>query len=131
MMGVALINYLLEDAAITSLVDRRISWAIRPQSQTVPDIVLFTVDGRPEYDDEGDAGISQARIQVDCRGSSWLTARQVSDAVKTRMRIEFSTGGVEFQSVSCEDEQDSFERDAADVGLFRVRLDFLILYKEQ
>lgn len=132
-MEEAFTNYLLGATGLTDLVGQRITWATRPQASALPVIVLNKISGAPEYADEGEVGLLSARIQIDCWGETYAAAKGVAREVMTRLSgggASFTQEGMEFQAAFNEDGQDSFERGAGGEDLYRVRLDFIIWYKE-
>lgn len=56
---------LLDDAAILAAFEQRIYPTQLPDAPSYPAIVLTKVNGRGEYDYQGDVGVEEARVQVD------------------------------------------------------------------
>lgn len=131
-MEEAFVAYLLGSSGLTTIVSNRIDWAIRPQAEETPSILLHTISTTPSYSDDGDDGLTSSRVQVDCWANTYAIAKQAAREVTSRITgngAKFSQGGIEFQVAFKEDEQDGFERGAAAEDLFRVRLDFILMYK--
>lgn len=132
------VNHLLASSGLTALVGPRITWAKRPQASALPSIVLHRIAGAPLYADEGEVGLSSARIQVDIWAkdaggeSGYLIAKRVAREMLALMTpaARFSSGNFIFSACFLENEQDSFERGAGGDELYRVRQDFIIWYKE-
>ncbi len=57
---------LLEDAAIVAIVEDRVFPTFLPDAVDFPAIVVTKVGGAGEYDLQGDVGLENARVQVDC-----------------------------------------------------------------
>ncbi len=126
-MEEALTSYLLADAGLVGLVANRITWAARPQASALPSIVLQVIDGVPVYADEGETGLTATRVQADCWGASYASAKQVARALKARLSGVHVTGGaVEFQAVFADSEQDLFERGQGGEELYRTSMDFMV-----
>jgi hypothetical protein len=122
-MEEALANYLLGASGITDLVVDRITCGTLPQGEAVPAIVLNKIDGLPEYSDEGEAGLSSARIQIDSYADTYAAAKSVARAVKALLSgASFEQDRIKFDTF-IEDEQDSFEEATGPDRRFRVRLD--------
>lgn len=73
-------------APVTALVGSRITPLIRTQDLALPAITLQRITMTPTNQFSGDAGLDQARVQVDCYGASYIDARNVANAVRTAMR---------------------------------------------
>jgi len=99
-MEEALTSYLLAASAIAEFVGNRITWATRPQASAFPAIVLQVIDGVPVYADEGETGLTATRVQADCWGRDYASAKQVARALKARLSgVKVTVGSVEFQAV--------------------------------
>lgn len=126
------VAYLLAGSGVTALAGTRLTWNTRTQGSPTPAIVLHVISTVPEYSDEGDSGLASSRIQVDVWAETYAAAKSTARAVTDRLTengSKFVSGGFEFQFAFKEDEQDSFERGAAAEELYRVRLDFIIMYR--
>lgn len=132
MMEEAFVAYLLGGVDLQSLVNGRLTWAVRKQGSQTPAIVLHNISDMPVYSDEGDSGLASARIQTDSWGKTYAQAKDASRALFNRLNengAKFTQGDYEFQFAFKEDEQDTFERGAAAEELYRTRLDFIIMYR--
>jgi hypothetical protein len=68
-----LVNLLEADPAVAALVGERIYPRFMPDAATFPLLVVTKATGIGSYDLQGDAGLEDARVQVDCysdRGAS-------------------------------------------------------------
>lgn len=114
---------LLLSTAVTSRVEQRIYWGIRPSGQPLPAIVLNVVNdmGEPTLDGPGP---SEARIQVDCYAATYrdvkLLAREVRDLLDCRQDNTF-------QGIFLVGLRDLPETDGATI-VHRVSMDFKTTY---
>ena len=81
-MEEAIISKLLADSGVGALVGSRVFPGSRPQASALPCIVMYRISGAPGYADDGEIGIEQARMQLDCWGQAFTSAKQVSRAVQ-------------------------------------------------
>ena len=127
-MEEALIARLLGIAAVSGMVGTRVYPGSRPQGSALPAVVLNRISGGPLYADDGEAGLEQARIQVDCWAASYAGAKLLARAVKASLSaFEGTVGETTFQLIELDIEQDLREGggDAVDYP-FRTALDFLV-----
>lgn len=128
-MEEALATLLLGTSAIASLIGNRLTWLVRVQNSPLPSLVLNVISNVPEYSDEGDAGLKQARVQIDCWALTYASAKALARAVKARLSgMRETASGVEFSAAWVDLEQDLFDTGAAGQSLYRVSLDILITH---
>jgi hypothetical protein len=72
---------LLVDSGVSGHVGTRVNFGAHPQGQPFPAIVLNVVSDVQGYNIDSPSGISRARLQVDCYGLTYGTAKQLSRAV--------------------------------------------------
>lgn len=127
----AVIAKLLADSGLAALVDNRIYPVARPQGSMLPAITLQTVSNVPVYTNDGEAGIAEARVQIDCWGATYSSVKTVARAVTASLSAFFGTvDGVAFQNVLLDGERDSRESGSnAPEYLFRTQLDFRVWYE--
>jgi len=126
-MEAALIAKLLATAGITALVGQRISWSRRPQGEALPAIVLHRIDGAPDYHLTGASGIVESRVQVDCWGASYGSAKAVARAVEAAVSGQrFTQGAIRFDAILILDERDSTFDETT--PLFRTSLDLGVFH---
>lgn len=82
---------LLNDATVSGLVAARVFPLILPQETQVPAITLRRITLTPTNHLAGDAGLDNARLQVDSLDVTYAGARAVADAVRAAM----NTAGVQ------------------------------------
>ena len=81
-MEEALRTLLRGHAPIAALVGSRVDWGVRPQGSALPAICLTTVNDGPVSHSLDGPGISRARVQIDCFGASYGSAKTVARAVR-------------------------------------------------
>lgn len=131
-MEEALIRFLLADPALAALVGNRIHWRRRPQSETaLPAIVLSLVGFTGQMTNEGLNGFQNDRVQVDCYGETYLSARAVANRVEALMKaIRSPVADWRLQSAELVLRADFDEQSpAAETRLFRRTADFSIWHK--
>lgn len=107
MMEEAIIHRLLNDAALVSLVANRVFPGEREQGSALPAVVIHLVDGNPIYTDDGDTGLQNDLLQIDCWASTYKTAKQVQRAVENSLSAFHGIeDGVEFETVLINDRRD-------------------------
>jgi len=124
-MEAALIAKLLASVSVTALVGQRINWVRRPQGDALPCIVLHRIDGAPDVHHGGRSGLVQSRVQVDCWGSSYGSAKAVARAVENAITAQtFTQGATRFDVILIADERDTTFDETT--PLFRTSLDLMI-----
>jgi hypothetical protein len=121
---------LLATASVTALVSQRVYCGARPQAGALPDIIINRISGAPVYTDQGESGLATARIQIDCWGLTYSSAKTVARAVIASLSAFFGTvGSTTFQYILLDAERDFPEggSNAAEY-LFRTNLDFIVWY---
>lgn len=125
-MEAALIAKLLATAGVTALVSTRINWLRRPQGEALPAIVLHRIDGTPDVTHGGASGLVVSRVQVDCWGASFGSAKAIARAVQTAITAQtFTQGATRFDVILIADERDS-TFDENNTPIFRTSLDLMI-----
>lgn len=129
-MEEGIIAKLLATSGVTALVSQRVYPGRRPQASALPAIDIANISGAPIYTDQGEAGLSTARVEINCWGTTYTSAKQVSRAVTAALSAFFGdAGGVTFQYILKDAERDFSEggSNAAEY-LYRTNLDFLVWY---
>lgn len=132
-MEESIIRLLLSDSGLSALVSTRIHPGSLPQGSTLPAIVMNRISGAPLYTDEGEAGLSQARIQIDCWGETYSSAKQTARAVIACLSaFDGTVGATTFANIMLNAERDLRETggDAAEYP-FRTSLDFSVWTQTQ
>lgn len=129
-MEEALRSYLLAGADLSALVATRIHWVRSPQGAASPRIVLYRISGLRDMHMQGPSGLVASRVQVDCIGASYGSAKAVARAVETRLSGYSGTyDGLRFEGCFLIGERDDFEDTNTPDKLFRTSLDFNIWHK--
>lgn len=131
-VGLALVSRLTTVAAVTALVGSRIYPLKVPQGATMPCIRYANISTIERVNAMGnDPGPVSQRMQLDCYGTTYASARAVFEATQAALqRYRGTEAGIEVMASFIDDEQDSFEEDATYGGLYRSRLDVVIWVRE-
>ena len=130
-MEEAIIARLLADTGVAAIASTRVFPGMRPQGSTLPAAVLNRISGGPLYADDGEVGLEQARIQIDCWAETYTGAKKLSRAVTACLSaFEGTVGTTTFEFIELDIERDLQEggSDAATYP-FRTALDFLCMAK--
>ena len=126
-MEAALIAKQLASVGITALVSTRINWSRRPQGEALPAIVLHRIDGTPDVHHGGASGLGVSRVQVDCWGASYGSAKAVARAVEAAVTAQtFTQGVIRFDVILIADERDSTSDETTPI--FRTSLDLMVYH---
>ena len=129
-MEEALIAKLLATSGVTALVSTRVYAGARPQALDLPAVVLNLISANPSYSDDGEDGIQEDRIQLDCWAETYSAAKSLSRAVIDALSAFGGTvSGVNFQYIELDLAHDTQEggSNATDYP-FRTSLDFIVVY---
>jgi hypothetical protein len=125
-MEEGLLALLLASAGIAGIVGTRIYPNSLPQGVVLPAISVTVAGKQPVYADDGEAGLTSARVQVECwalsYGAAKALARAVTDALSA---FDGPAGDIEFQFITLGDERD-FREGGSNAAEYRydVQLDF-------
>lgn len=124
-METALLARLLATAGLTALVSTRINWSRRPQGEDLPAVVLHRIDGAPDYHLTGASGLVESRVQVDCWGRTYGSAKAVARQVEAAVTAaRFTQGAIRFDAILVIDERDSTFDETTPI--FRTSLDLAV-----
>lgn len=131
-MEEALIARLLADAPVAAIAGTRVYPGARPQGSALPAIVVNTISGAPVYDDQGEAGLFSARVQVDAWATTYTAAKLLARAVKNCLSgFVGDQGAIAFRNVLVEVERDLRETGSNESQYeFRTGIDFIVWFKE-
>ncbi len=123
---------LLTDAAdVAALVAGRVHWVRSPQGAASPRIVLYRISGLRDMTMQGPSGLVASRVQVDCIGTSYGSAKAVARAVEDCLSgYSGQALATRFDGCFLIGERDDFEDAATPDKLFRTSLDFNIWHKD-
>jgi hypothetical protein len=117
---------LLAASGVTSLAGSRIDFGGNPQGTAYPRICLWTISDFEGLTISGPDGFSQGRVQADCYGLTYSSAKSLSRAVRAALD-GYSGGGL--QLVTLIGTRDTREGGANEAERpFRVSLDFATFY---
>ena len=130
-MEEGIIARLLATSGVTALVSTRVSPGRRPQASALPAIDVNTISGAPVYTDDGESGLASARVEINCWGQTYSSAKLVARAVKAALSAFVGeSAGITFQNVLLDDERDFSETGSnAAEYLFSTNLDFIVWFK--
>lgn len=129
-MEEALRECLLAATAVSALVGKSVHWVQSPQGTPSPRIVLYRISGIRNMRMDGPTGLVASRVQIDCLGRSYESAKTVARAVEARLSGYSGTfSGVVFQGCFLIAERDDHEDAETPDKLFRTSLDFNIWHK--
>lgn len=130
-MEQAIIARLLATTAIATIAGTRVFPGSRPQASLMPAVVFNVVSGAPVYTDDGEAGLAENRIQIDCWGETYTSAKGLAVAVKGALSAFVGeSAGVTFQNILLITERDRRESGSnAPEYLFRTMLEFTVWHE--
>lgn len=109
-------------AAVTALVpSARIVWGVLPQGSNLPGVVLNVISNQDAPHLSDTDGLWRGRVQVDCYGLSYASAKLTARAVIEKLNGYADTN---FRGVFLDANRDDHEAGATDRP-FRVSLDFI------
>ncbi len=124
----ALVTILKADSAVAALVVTRVFFADAPQTPPVPFILMTRIGTQYVHSLNSNAGLSRARIQLDCYAKTQKEARSVGQAVKTALdTFRGIDSDVTIQAVLLLDSMDGFDESPE---LRRVTQDYHVWYNE-
>lgn len=130
MMEKALADYLLAQASITSLIGNRIYWVELPQGAARPYLLLSVVSSQPGVAYQGATGLIMSRVQFDCWGLTFYSAKDVARALEELLNGKrLVTVTRVFEGFLLDTERDGHEDVETPDKLFRTSLDFIIWHK--
>mgnify|MGYP002654589094 FL=1 len=123
-MEEALRTLLRGNAAVAALVGSRVDWGMRPQGSGLPAICLTTISDAPVNHSLDGPGVSRARVQVDCFGATYGSAKDTARAV--RRLLDTYSGGI-FLGVFLAGARDLPDDDGVST-IHAVSMDFFVNY---
>ncbi|WP_366555248.1 tail completion protein gp17 [Aquibaculum sediminis] len=131
MMMADLIAHLRAEPAVADLVGHRVTPVTRYE-ETLPAVVVTQVSGLTVLTMAGLDSMKRSRVQVDCWGTTWTSAKQVAEAVESTINGECGVtwgdtlfGEVHLQTIRDTRETGSNRPDY----LFRTMLDFHVWHR--
>lgn len=126
----AIYNILSNNSALTAVVSTRINPLRLPQETSFPAITYQTISVVPHPSKSGPSKSDFARVQINSFGTTYQSAVQVADLVRTALQV--ATPGV-FNSVSVQtiyyDGEAHLSEDYAGfAGIYHIASDYIINY---
>lgn len=78
-MEASLIAYLISN----NVASGRVYPVSAPQHTAFPYVAVTRISGGPEYADDGETGLENSRVQMDCRGLTYADAKDLAILVKS------------------------------------------------
>ena len=122
------VAYVLDQSAITALIDTRIMPAPLRQDCEMPAISYQLISQRDDILHDGPKGLPDARVQFDCWADDYAGAKALAAAVKTAVHAyKGLMGDVQVERARVENIVDGYE---PNTGRQRVVIDALLMYQE-
>ncbi len=121
-------TFLLANTALAALIGTRIYPLQLPQNAVLPAVVQQTVSDVHELHQSGPAGYPTARVQYDCWGASYLSARAVAAAL--RMAVDGTYGAMGTMNVWAARVGNMIDLLDAETKRYRVLVDVLYTREE-
>lgn len=132
-MEESLISLLMAYAPLQALIGSnpaRVYWVRAPQGVMPPYVTLQVISGNPDVSHEGPNGLVEARVQADCYGLTYGSAKTVSRAVTDRLSgFKGTRNTTVFGGIFKDGERDGYDDEESPDKLFRVSMDFMIWHK--
>ncbi len=127
-MEEAIIQRLLDTSGVSALVGARVFPGAVPQGSPMPAVVINNISGGPLYADDGEVGLDERRIQIDCWAATYsgakLLARQVQESLSAFVG---TVGAVTFPYIMLDAIRDFREGGGnQNEYLFRTNMDFIV-----
>lgn len=128
-MEADLIGMLLADPTVAGIVGARVYPFSIPQGAPMPAITVFRITGGPEYADDGEIGLENPRVQIDCWGDTYTAAKALSVAACALLSglRDVTFGATTFRYIMIVDVRDLREGGAnSEAYRYRTSIDFTI-----
>lgn len=127
----AIIQMLLADAPVVAIVGDSIWPGSKPQASGYPAIVVNWIEGNPVYTNDGDSGLNNVRLELNCYGETYTQAKDLAVAVKVLLSgFQGANSGISIENTLIASERDFRESGSnADEYLFRVNLDLEVWFR--
>lgn len=124
-----LIALLLASTSVTAIAGNRVTPVARTQGDPLPAVVIQRISGAPEYADDGEVGLQNARMQIDCWALDYAGAKDLAAAVTQELsaKRDVTQGATTFIYILLDDVRDNREPGYGNPEyLFRTSLDFIV-----
>jgi hypothetical protein len=103
-MEAGIITHLLAGTAIAVVVGTRVYPVDRPQGSAFPALTVTRISGGPLYADDGEVGLDNGRVQVDCWALTYTAAKDLASLVRARLSAVRDVSG--FRYIMLDSERD-------------------------
>lgn len=130
-MEASLIGLLLATSGVTAAVSTRINWnRIEPPAVT-PYVILQRISGVRDYKMSGATGLTESRVQIDCYGSTYASAKGAAQAIEAALSgYKGASGTTTFDGIFLTAERDLVDEDEGPADLHGISMDFMLWHKE-
>lgn len=119
---------LLADTSLTAIVSTRIHWNEAPQGTANPNVILRVISSSDSLHMNGKNDLLEARIQVDCYGTSYSQAKSISRAIQSTLH-GFRSGGFLLIQDGGQTDLGSKEEHSGGLRVHLINHDFLIHWR--
>jgi hypothetical protein len=124
----AVVDILTNDGGVSALIGTRCYPYLVPQDQALPAVAYQKISGSPFYAHDGEAGLSQARIQINNVDDDYAGAKALARAVRSALSAYTGTAAtVKLDGAFLQIEVDGFGEGNQ---IYVVRQDYLITFEE-
>lgn len=130
-MEESLVAKLLAASGLVALVVDRVNWNKIETPAAVPYVILRRISGGRDYHMGAASGLVETRVQADCYGGTYASAKGVARAVEAALSgFQGVQGSTTFDGIFLTAERDLIDEDDSPVDLHGVSLDFIVWHKE-
>jgi hypothetical protein len=128
-VATALIKRLTTGTAVTALAGGRIGVRLA-EGQAMPAVALRVVSVTPVHAMQSDDTLRRSRVQVDSFATSYIAAKNLSEAVNARLsRFSGTVTGQVIQDISYQNEIDLEEERGEDARMWRIMQDYFVWHE--
>jgi hypothetical protein len=127
-------NIMSSNAALTTLVSTRINPLRIPEGSAFPAISYNLISIAPTPTKSGHSRTDWARVQVSIFGTTYQSAAETADAVRTAFEVvtlpsEFN--GVSVQTIEFDAQNELTDDESAFAGVYQITQDYIINYTRE
>lgn len=112
---------------LAALVGDRVQWGSRDQASGLPAVTLIKISGGPGYADDGEVGLDEIRVQIDCWASTFSGATALARVVRDQISAYHDN---DFRHIALDASRDLREGGSNQADYeFRTSMDFIILHR--
>lgn len=126
----AVYNILSNNSALTAVVGSRINPLRLPQGSAFPAITIHLISNVPHMSKSGPSKTDFARVQVDVYGTTYQSAYQTAELVRTALQVTTpgTFNAVTVQVIEYDGEIEMVEDQAGFAGVYHVSQDYIVNY---